>query len=1000
MDDAKTKRVCKQKLQDMMDDAKTKKVCKQKLQDMMDDAKTKKVCKQKLQVMMNDAKTKKVCKQKLQDMMDDAKTKKLCKQKLQDMMDDAKTKKAEFEENEDNVQAKIDELKANKAKLEHSEKLKKETIAKNTTELRELKESLNRMVNSAGRLTSVTADIARAEKELRSVESSVNVDDLQREIQGFEEKKKKLDSSINTLNTEMIQLHKQSEVQTKLDMLLDSQKEKENSIKHLKAEHDDNIQSLLGPVPLDDLRESLSAYIANQSENVKKGNTQLQKLQTSISTKQAEKTATVTQLRQKENELRELENKVSNVCESQDVEAEFTEVQRSLTQAQEERGCLLGAEHMIKKYIRGLERNNPTCPLCSRGFQQAQEIRELILKLQEQLRKVPANMRKAEEDMETFQRKYDEIVQMRPVQEAAGTMRDRDIPALKTKLKKLDEEMKSLKQELEAKEEECVLLEGDLQTAKSLQPDIVDMDRRRAEVRQLQRNIEELKASLSRVDGGDLSGRAMNEVIAEKEEKQLDLETLVKNLELRRTRLSDHQNQVHKLKSRVQELQGEKLSLEAQLQQRTKLEERRANLTSDNTNHQRDIEESHTQLRPIEVNIEHLVKERSEVTKEKEIMVENARTEVDAVKNQGTGVKNLNTTIRAYLQSGKPAQLEKCQKRKAEICEEVMDKEEQQEKVGTKLQQLGEQISGQQVRERELQDNLELHRKQEEVLKLKEKIEELRGKLGDMNLKNLEHDRQQLLKKETALTQQLHNATGRQQGFKDQIKAAERELGDAMYKDAHQKYSNKIIENKTTEIVNGDLHKYYGAMDKAIMMYHKSKMQEINIIIRELWKNTYMGNDIETIEIQSEAEDAQATGAIKSRRTYNYRVVMIKKGIPIDMRGRCSAGQKVLASLIIRLALAETFCVNCGVLALDEPTTNLDRSNIESLALALVRIIQERSSQRHLQRHFQLVVITHDEDFVELLGRSDHVDQYIEVSKNQEGLSRLTIKQVELLHSG
>lgn len=47
----------------------------------------------------------------------------------------------------------------------------------------------------------------------------------------------------------------------------------------------------------------------------------------------------------------------------------------------------------------------------------------------------------------------------------------------------------------------------------------------------------------------------------------------------------------------------------------------------------------------------------------------------------------------------------------------------------------------------------------------------------------------------------------------------------------------------------------------------------------------------------------------------------------LDMRGRCSAGQKVLASMLIRLALAETFCADCGILALDEPTTNLDSKN-------------------------------------------------------------------------
>jgi DNA repair protein RAD50 len=75
------------------------------------------------------------------------------------------------------------------------------------------------------------------------------------------------------------------------------------------------------------------------------------------------------------------------------------------------------------------------------------------------------------------------------------------------------------------------------------------------------------------------------------------------------------------------------------------------------------------------------------------------------------------------------------------------------------------------------------------------------------------------------------------------------------------------------------------------------------------------------------------------------------------MRGRCSAGQKVLAAIVIRLALAETFCLNCGMLALDEPTTNLDEPNKAGLAHALARIIKSRSAQHN----FQLICITHDE---------------------------------------
>ena len=46
---------------------------------------------------------------------------------------------------------------------------------------------------------------------------------------------------------------------------------------------------------------------------------------------------------------------------------------------------------------------------------------------------------------------------------------------------------------------------------------------------------------------------------------------------------------------------------------------------------------------------------------------------------------------------------------------------------------------------------------------------------------------------------------------------------------------------------------------------------------------------------------------------------------------------QVLASLVIRLALAEVFCRKCAVLALDEPTANLDKENMESLVGSLLR---------------------------------------------------------------
>eukprot|EP01052_Picozoa_sp_SAG31_P024043 SAG31_NODE_2020_length_6659_cov_1.685976_9_plen_155_part_00 len=132
-------------------------------------------------------------------------------------------------------------------------------------------------------------------------------------------------------------------------------------------------------------------------------------------------------------------------------------------------------------------------------------------------------------------------------------------------------------------------------------------------------------------------------------------------------------------------------------------------------------------------------------------------------------------------------------------------------------------------------------------------------------------------------------------------------------------------------------------------------------------------------------------------------------------------GLQVLACLIIRLALAESFCLNCGMLALDEPTTNLDTHNISSLCEAIKEIIDERKQvcnnlahtmarslgcQVYIQtvkmrlfwgaltvyssvssvsqhRNFQLLIITHDEAFIDMLAKGS-AEHFYRISKDDD----------------
>eukprot|EP00967_Tisochrysis_lutea_P087108 scaffold123105_cov30-Tisochrysis_lutea.AAC.8 len=102
-------------------------------------------------------------------------------------------------------------------------------------------------------------------------------------------------------------------------------------------------------------------------------------------------------------------------------------------------------------------------------------------------------------------------------------------------------------------------------------------------------------------------------------------------------------------------------------------------------------------------------------------------------------------------------------------------------------------------------------------------------------------------------------------------------------------------------------------------------MEEINRSAKELWNKTYKGTDIDGIEIKSEHEArGHPTAPVSSElaahahlesmlrqvladghrrplqgytdagaRRHSYRVMMRKGDNLLDMRGRCSAGQRV-----------------------------------------------------------------------------------------------------------
>ncbi|CAK7272379.1 DNA repair protein rad50 [Sporothrix epigloea] len=361
----------------------------------------------------------------------------------------------------------------------------------------------------------------------------------------------------------------------------------------------------------------------------------------------------------------------------------------------------------------------------------------------------------------------------------------------------------------------------------------------------------------------------------------------------------------------------------------------------------------------------------------------------DAVAHSVSELRMVEKDIDDYVDRGGPAQLA-ANARAIEAAEhDIAEQERLAEALVAQVNKMKAEIDNSDREKKNIADNLSYRRNAR-------LLDDLRREILELESRNAEDDYDRLVGEAKRFEVQHSKLLAERSAIWGSMKTKDEELMRLLeeyeqeYKEAEYRYREAHIRVETTKAAIDDLGRYAAALDKAIMQYHGLKMEEVNRIAGELWRATYQGTDIDTILIRSDNETA--TG----KRNYNYRVCMVKQDTEMDMRGRCSAGQKVLASIIIRLALAESFGVNCGLIALDEPTTNLDSDNIRSLAVALHAIIQARQAQAN----FQLIVITHDEEFLRHMRCSDFCYTFYRVSRDDHQHSIITREPITRLMEG
>uniref|UniRef100_A0AAX7SS69 Zinc-hook domain-containing protein n=1 Tax=Astatotilapia calliptera TaxID=8154 RepID=A0AAX7SS69_ASTCA len=863
---------------------------------------------------------------------------------------------------EQQKQQSVDEMRDRKTYMERTVEMKRDERQKKQQELKNITEELQRLQDSCSRLQELENKLAERED---AVQSS-SVEELKAEVEELQEEKAELDCTQRQLDKEMETLNMHTAALTQMDILKKGKMEEQ--ILQIRSRHCEDLVSLLGHFPN---KKELEDWVSSKSKEI--GSTRDRLTKMDLASNEQNKSHITAELLKKELQLATDEEKFLNVCSSRDLEHDLSNLQRELDEIFKTKALLAGTKVVYTQFISELsEHREPCCPVCRRSFPSESEVQEVVRVLQSKLHLVPEKLKITEQDLERTERRREEIVALRPVRYSAIVQfQENELPALRKRLQTVDREAERLKGDVEEQEALLAILRSEEEKAKDCLQGISLMDSYLVESK-----IDQQASKLQEVN----LDNTFQQLSQDKHETQDQLDTTYSTIVRKHKQIQDQQEQIQRLKSAAIEMRDEQLQLIRDKQKQQHLEELSAEIAARMEALTTEIREGNEELCPLSAALEKLQQEKQKLVEQKKTISSQLYPFILNVDCNHADFLFFYTICLPMLQ-------DKESEYRAAMTQ-LQEAERNKERISTEMGNIQQDIDTQKVKERCLWDNLTLRKHVNKLKNMAAKREALQEELSYMQVSLLQRQHEEEESKLAELRSERSREQGAQKPLEEQILEYSKQLEEDQYGKAEELHRNKMIEMRTTQLLSKDLKLYEEALDQAIVKFHSMKMDEINQNIRDLWRSTYRGQDIEYIEIRSEVEERS-----ERRRSYNYRVVMMRGDADVNMRGRCSAGQKVLASLIIRLALAEAFCLDCGILALDEPTTNLDRENIESLADALVEIIRTRSQQRH----FQLLIITHDEDFVQLLVRSGCIQHFYRISKNQDQNSKITKQSTAFL---
>jgi len=882
------------------------------------------------------------------------------------------------------AQVEVNQLSAKKSGLNQRKDIGKTQITANDRRISELQTTMSQIQTDEGAEAILVDRKQETETQLKNANSDAASGQFDERIREADKTVSAVDEKKERLEGELVEATQLAAETAQVDFAQNKLKGAKHSLETMKNVHNALISKLVDPDwDVATLEDAFQQAVSERATKLKEAESRrdialsrLENLKYKLSNVESEQ-------KKKRAEFQKYEKTVLEAIAKDDI-ADFDE---TLTELEESYELTSSDQAKIEAQLEYMQaclkvaKDHNQCRLCKRTLKddKADHFTRVgfISGLEGTVAKAMKNA--AAENADELFAELETARNAKPSYELAVRARDMELPALKKEFEKLVSEREVVNKELEDHDAVIIDLQSSKRDVDALSADVRSILKYYNEVGELETEIASLKKK-QKAGGLSRGINAIREDLQKTTEESRSAKATLANLTNEREKL---RKLLSMLEIRVRDINAELSAAQTNLKEKQALVVRIEEYRGDNTK-QREA------LRAVDTDIEALVPQREQAQVNYDAVNRRGNEKVQSLHEQASrlsdSVRQLNGAeeeIATYIKKGGPQRLAQTQQDMDNLKQEIQGIEQDMSQVARLIKQMEDTLSNTEHTKQSIFDNLRYR-------KAKRALETLDREIQELEDQNAENDQAHWQMEGERWNAQRHRLNAEAIELSSTMKHMDvqlTELGDEYrqeYKDAATTYREMHIKVETTKAACEDLARYGNALDQAILKYHSLKMEEINRIIEELWRNAYQGTDVDTVRIRSDNESG------RGNRSYNYRVVMIKNQTEMDMRGRCSAGQKVLASIVIRLALAECFGTNCGLIALDEPTTNLDQQNIKGLAESLSQIIQIRRKQAN----FQLLVITHDEQFLREMNCADYTDVYWRVGRDVNQQSYIEMQNI------